>query len=99
MDEIVKELLADLRASEAEKSGLNRTPSLISRMMPPAMGLNRLPSFHQQALHKEQTGPATQLAKKMHLPKAKALHRRGSGSRLSSNRSLADLALMGGLPP
>eukprot|EP00913_Durusdinium_trenchii_P011092 g10414.t1 len=41
MDEIVKELLADLRASEAEKSGLNRTPSLISRMMPPAMGLNR----------------------------------------------------------
>ena len=36
-----QELLADLRSSEAEKCGLSRSPSLISRMMPPAMGLNR----------------------------------------------------------
>eukprot|EP00435_Cladocopium_sp_Y103_P053454 s444_g17.t1 len=45
MDEICKELLADLRASEDEKSGLQRTPSLISRMMPPATGLNRTASL------------------------------------------------------
>ncbi|CAE7266644.1 TGL5 [Symbiodinium natans] len=40
MDEIVKELLADLRASEEEKSGMVRTPSLCSRMLP-EKGLKR----------------------------------------------------------
>lgn len=97
MDEICKELLADLRASEDEKSGLQRTPSLISRMMPPATGLNRLPSFHQEALRKEQMSSSQKGSvkgpKKLNLPASQGLHRRGSGSTLSSNRSIADMLL------
>ena len=93
MDEIVKELLADLRSSENEMSGLSRTPSLISRMMPPATGLNRLPSFHQEALRKEHMMSSDQ--KKLNVPKQQGLHRRGSGSALSSQRSMADVLLTG----
>lgn len=97
MDEICKELLADLRASEDEKSGLQRTPSLISRMMPPATGLNRLPSFHQEALRKEQMSSSQKGSargpKKLNLPSSQGPHGRGSSSTLSSSRSIADMLL------
>lgn len=94
MDEIVKELLADLRASEEEMSGLVRTPSLCSRMLPQT-GLKRLPSFHQEALRKEFMGP-NQQHNLLPKPTASEMPRRGSGSRLSSNRSMADLLLTSG---
>ncbi|CAJ1434453.1 unnamed protein product [Effrenium voratum] len=99
MDEICKELLADLRASEADKSGLARTPSLISRVVPPETGLKRLPSFHQEALRKELLGPTKgHETLRAGRQKAQGLHRRGSGGRLSSMRSMADMALMTGIP-
>eukprot|EP00439_Symbiodinium_sp_Y106_P033172 s675_g3.t5 len=59
MDEIVKELLADLRASEEEMSGLVRTPSLCSRMLPQT-GLKRPGHKHQHAEHdKDRWRPLT----------------------------------------
>ncbi|CAE7220900.1 SDP1 [Symbiodinium necroappetens] len=78
MDEIVKELLADLRASEEEMSGLVRTPSLCSRMLPQT-GLKR-PGHTLQ--HAEQAINMTRIAGVSSAPRV--LHVSTFGSRCCS---------------
>eukprot|EP00931_Biecheleriopsis_adriatica_P061136 TRINITY_DN36751_c0_g1_i1.p1 TRINITY_DN36751_c0_g1~~TRINITY_DN36751_c0_g1_i1.p1 ORF type:complete len:665 (+),score=144.61 TRINITY_DN36751_c0_g1_i1:36-2030(+) len=107
MDEIVKELVAELRTSE-EKSKIAKRPSLIGRMMPHERGLKRLPSFHQELLQKELLGkgmqtssPPTSLSEwhsqlqQDRKDKENVVGLRASKSRLSvsSTHNLADILL------